>query len=308
MKTPFGLDDPTFLAIPLFVVAMLAEIAIARRLRGRDGGVYETRDTAASLLVGLGAVLIGGRKLGGWTLLILLALWERRIATFAWSWWAFLICFVLDDLQYYWSHRLRHSSRWFWAHHVAHHSSQHYNLSAALRTSWFGDLSGLILLKAPLVVLGFHPSMIIASTAVSLVYQFFTHTELVGRLPAWYEGVFVTPSHHRVHHSREDVCLDRNFGGVFIVWDRLFGTFQAEPSGPRVFGLVRNLGTFNPLRIATHEFIDIARDLVRPGVGLVSRAGYLFGPPGWSHDGSRRTTLQLKAEAAARMARAAPAE
>ncbi|MBS0389160.1 MAG: sterol desaturase family protein, partial [Proteobacteria bacterium] len=224
---------------------------------------------------------------------------------------SFLLVFVLEDLRYYWWHRISHRVRWFWASHVVHHSSQHFNLSTNLRQSWTSQFSGLILLSVPLAWLGFHPATVGLAFAVNLLYQFWIHTEAVDRMPRWFEWLLNTPSHHRVHHASNPRYLDANYAGVFMIWDRLFGSFVAEADEEPVrYGLVKNLATFNPVRIALHEYVAIARDQARPKLTLRERFGYFFGPPGWRHDGPASTTKSLRDaehERRARQARAAAA-
>jgi sterol desaturase/sphingolipid hydroxylase (fatty acid hydroxylase superfamily) len=298
MTAPLDLPDAVTLATPIFVLAIMLEAILIKR--GRIKGSYETRDTATSLLMGFGS-LIGGLLFAWIGLDAIILAYRIHLFEIGFAWWAFPLAFVLDDLAYYWVHRVGHRSRWFWASHVVHHSSQHFNLSTALRQTWTGEISGLFVLKVPLALLGFPPTLLIFVAGVNLVYQFFIHTEAIGRLPRWVEAIFNTPSHHRVHHGRDAHYLDANYAGVFIVWDRLFGSFTPElATAPPHYGLVRNIGTFNPLRVAFHEFIAIARDLIRPGLTLGQRLGYLFAPPGWSHDGSRMTTADLKRAAAER--------
>jgi sterol desaturase/sphingolipid hydroxylase (fatty acid hydroxylase superfamily) len=183
--------------------------------------------------------------------------------------------------------------RLFWAAHVNHHSSQYFNLSTALRQPWFTPITGPIF-WLPLALLGFPPAMILTAEAISLIYQFWIHTEVVKKLPRPIEWLFNTPSHHRVHHGKNVAYLDRNHGGVLIVWDRLFGTFAPEsPADPVRYGITHDLGTFNPLRIATHEFAAIARDVLG-ATSARAALGYLFAPPGWSADGSSLTAGQLR--------------
>ena len=283
--------DIVTLAVPAFVILILIEM-IAWRLNGR--GDYETRDSAASMLMGLGsqiAPLFGGAAI---VATALTAVYQYRLLEIPNTWWAVTLCFVIDDLRYYWWHRISHERRWFWASHIIHHSSQHYNLTTALRQTWTGGIIGSILFKAPLVLVGFHPLMLIFVGGVNLVYQFWIHTEQIGKLGPL-EWVLNTPSHHRVHHATNPRYLDANYAGTLIIWDRLFGTFVEERAEetPR-YGIVKNLGTFNPLRIAFHEWIAIAKDVMSAkSLGEVS--GYLFGPPGWSPDGSRLTSEKIKA-------------
>ena len=182
-----------------------------------------------------------------------------------------------------------------------HHSSQHYNLSTALRQTWTGTVTFMMILRTPLILLGFSPEMVIFCGGLNLVYQFWIHTEAIGKMPRWFEAVMNTPSHHRVHHGRNARYLDANYAGTFIVWDKLFGTFVPEQADEKVeYGLVRNLGTFNPIRVALHEWIGIFRDVSRRGLSVRDRFMYMFAPPGWSHDGSRQTSEDIKRDYVAR--------
>lgn len=277
-------------AVPAFTLLVLIEMA-AWRLTGR--GRYESRDSAASLIMGLGSriapVLGGGALVFG----VFMAAYEYRPFDIPNAWWSVTLCFVLDDLRYYWFHRISHERRWFWASHVIHHSSQHYNLTTALRQTWTGDILGSLLFKTPLVLLGFHPLMIAFVSGLNLIYQFWIHTELIGRLGP-FEWIFNTPSHHRVHHATNPRYLDANYAGTLIVWDRMFGTFVPESNDEKCrYGIVKNLGSFNPLVIAFHEWLGIAKDLLKSR-SLREVIGYTLGPPGWSPDGSRLTTAMIK--------------
>jgi sterol desaturase/sphingolipid hydroxylase (fatty acid hydroxylase superfamily) len=291
-----GIEFPkvTELAIPFFVVAILIELWLVRT--GRARGEFETRDTLTSLMMGTGNV-VAGILLGFVAYRALTWVWQFRLFDLGLSWWVFVAAFLLDDLRYYWYHRIAHRVRWVWAEHVNHHSSQHYNLSTALRQSWTGTFTGMFVLQAPIVLLGFHPAVIAFVFGFNLVWQFWIHTEAVGRLPAWFEAVFNTPSHHRVHHATNPRYLDANYAGTLIVWDRLFGTFvpELDEDRPR-YGIVKNLGTFNPVKVAFHEWVGMFRDVAAPGLTLRQRLGYLFMPPGWSHDGSRETSQSIKAD------------
>jgi sterol desaturase/sphingolipid hydroxylase (fatty acid hydroxylase superfamily) len=277
------------------------EILLAATLRIKAD--YEMRDTLATMMVSVGSIYLWGVL--GWLFFggVLFA-YAHRLFNIPFTWWTFAIAFVLEDCRYYWWHRISHRSRWFWASHVVHHSSQHYNLSVNLRQSWTSQFSGLTLLGVPLAWLGFHPSTIALAFSLNLLYQFWIHTEAIDRMPRWFEALLNTPSHHRVHHASNPRYLDANYAGVFMIWDRLFGTFVAEDrQEPARYGLVKNLTTFNPVRIATHEYVAIAKDLVRPGLTLLQRLAYLFAPPGWSHDGTRHSTESLRAAEAERRQR-----
>ncbi len=290
--------DVVQLAVPFFIAAILIEllwIHISKR-----GGRYETRDAVTSLIMGAGNVA-SGILLGFIAWGFFMALWEVTPLDLGASVWVVALCFVLDDLRYYWVHRFGHRIRWVWASHVNHHSSQHYNLTTALRQTWTGTFTFMMIVRAPLILMGFHPAMVLFCGGLNLIYQFWIHTEAIGRMPRWFEAVMNTPSHHRVHHGRNARYLDANYAGVFIVWDKLFGTFVPELEEEKPdYGLVHNLGTFNPIRVAFHEWVAIVRDLVRPGLTLRERLMYAVAPPGWSHDGSRLTSEEIKARHLAR--------
>lgn len=285
-------------AVPFFVGSVVIEMIWAAR---RDPTAYEPRDTLASLLMGLGSTVFGGIYAGAIVIAAGL-LFAHRLVSIPDAWfgnpWAlaglWLGVFVLDDANYYAFHRSAHRVRWFWASHVNHHSSQHYNLSTALRQSWTGFPALSFAFRIWPALLGVPPAMLLTVGGINLVYQFWIHTEAVDRMPRWFEAVMNTPSHHRVHHATNPRYLDRNYAGVFIVWDRLFGTFQPElAEEPVHYGLVHQLGTFALTTIAFHEWAAIARDLWR--APWRAKPGYLFGPPGWSHDASRDTSDMIRA-------------
>ena len=292
-------------SIPGFLTLLVLEVLWTRR-RLRDGAAvsgllgYEKKDTFASLAMGIGNVLISA-----FTTLGAIALWswgyQHRLFELGRPalWWSWVVLFFAEDLCYYCFHRSHHGVRLLWAAHVNHHSSQYFNLSTALRQPWFTPITGP-LFWLPLALLGFPPPMILTAEAISLVYQFWIHTEAVRKLPAPLEWLLNTPSHHRVHHGKNVAYLDRNHGGVLIIWDRLFQTFVPEdPHEPVRYGITHDLSTFNPLRIAVHEFVALARDLRRAS-SLGSALGYLFAPPGWSPDGSSLTAAQLRSRSRSR--------
>lgn len=271
------MNDVILYAIPFFVIFMVLEAVSYRLHAAEDERGYEARDTGTSLAMGIGSVVINF----GWKLVVLAAYTGLYLlapihlsATNPLTW---IALFVLEDLCFYAYHRSHHTVRVLWASHVVHHSSERFNFSTALRQPWT-PFTGLPF-WLPLALFGFAPWMILAQQSISLLYQFFLHTERVGKLWAPVEFVFNTPSHHRVHHASDREYLDRNYGGILIVWDRLFGTFAAERR-PVTYGLTKNIDTFNPLRVATHEFASIASDLVRARrVG--DALGLVFGRPGW---------------------------
>jgi sterol desaturase/sphingolipid hydroxylase (fatty acid hydroxylase superfamily) len=280
-----------FLAVSLAMIAVEAALAGASVLRAR----YRTRDTFASLGMQVGNVVMN-LVMAGTVYAGLSAVYEVRLFTISRSSaWAWVAIFFLDDFTYYWFHRISHECRFWWAAHVNHHSSQEYNLSTALRQSWTSVIVGTWTPWIPLAFLGFPPGMILLQQSFNLFYQFWIHTESVHRMPAWFEYLFNTPSNHRVHHASNPRYLDRNYAGVLMAWDRLFGTFAAERDAePPRYGIVKNIGTFNPIRIAFHEWAAILRELVaarspREALGVV------FGPPGWRADGKGLTSRNIRA-------------
>ncbi len=291
LHAPF---DPVALAVPFFVLAILLEILLAKARLAE--ATYEGWDTFSSLGMGLGRGLFALITAGA-VFAATVWVWNHRAFTVPFdAWWGWVAIFFLEDLTYYWFHRLSHERRFWWAAHVNHHSSQHYNLSTALRQTWTGGLSGTWILWLPLAWLGFSPAQIAIQQGISLVYQFWIHTEAIKKLPAWFEAVFNTPSHHRVHHARNPRYLDSNYAGILIIWDKMFGTFTPELDEERPrYGIVKNLSGFNLLRVAFHEWMAIGKDLAGSR-SLREVGGYLFGPPGWSPDGSRQTSEMLKAE------------
>jgi sterol desaturase/sphingolipid hydroxylase (fatty acid hydroxylase superfamily) len=270
--------DLILYAIPFFVALLAVEWLSFRHAGDHQQTGYDAKDTATSLTMGLGNVVINL----AWKLVVVAAyagVYEVapvRISTGAW--WAWVLLFFADDFAYYWFHRISHEVRVFWASHVVHHSSEHYNLSTALRQTWVPMTAFPFWL--PLAFAGFKPWTILLQQSISLTYQFFIHTERVRRLPRPVEAMLNTPSHHRVHHGANQLYLDRNYGGILIIWDRLFGTFQPETEPVR-YGLTKNIRTHRPTRVAFHEYAAIARDL-RRAPDWPTRWAVLFRGPGWT--------------------------
>ena len=266
-----------YYAIPFFLMLLIAEAASFKHLRDDALIGYERRDTRTSLTMGIGNVVINV----GWKAVVVVvyaALYELTpLRLDPHDWWTWVLLFFADDFAYYWFHRVSHESRVFWASHVVHHSSEHYNLSTALRQTWVPMTYFPFWL--PLLLLGFPPWMVLLAQSWSLIYQFWIHTERIRRLPRALEWVLNTPSHHRVHHGSNDQYLDRNYAGILIVWDRLFGTFIGE--GERVrYGLTKNIETFNPVRVAFHEYIALAREM-RRARGWRTKLALALRGPGW---------------------------
>ncbi len=283
---PPPMRDPILFAVPFFVLALTLEWRAARRLRriesggGRpEPGAYLTGDALAGIWMGLVSVA----TTAAWKSLALLGYAAVYAYVAPWHlpsnrWYTWVIALVGVDLLYYTYHRMAHRVRLFWATHQAHHSSQYYNLATALRQKW--NNSGEIVMWLPLPLLGIPPWMVFFSFSVNLIYQYWIHTERIHRLPRLVEFVFNTPSHHRVHHGVDKIYIDKNYGGILILWDRLFGSFQAELFRPH-YGLTKQVDTFNIWKLQTHEYVAIARDW-RSASRLRDRLGYVVGPPGWS--------------------------
>jgi sterol desaturase/sphingolipid hydroxylase (fatty acid hydroxylase superfamily) len=262
-------------AIPAFLLLLIAEAVFDAVMRRE---LYEYKDTAASLTMGIGNVLI---SLLTKAMVFGIFTWLHRFAIFplGYVWWVWILAFFADDFSYYWFHRASHECRFFWASHVVHHSSQCYNLGTALRQTWTGGFVSFVF-WAWMPLFGFEPIMVMTMQAVSLLYQFWIHTEVIRRMGPL-EPVMNTPSHHRVHHGSNPQYIDRNHAGVLIIWDRCFGTFEPE-NEPCIYGLTKNIGTYNPFRIAFQEWFDIWHD-VRTAPALGDKLRYIFGNPGWKH-------------------------
>jgi sterol desaturase/sphingolipid hydroxylase (fatty acid hydroxylase superfamily) len=278
-----------YYAIPFFLLLLLLEAWISWREHKQ---FYETRDTFTSLAMGIGNLLSGlitkGIILGSFTFL-----YQYRFFTLdGTQWWHWVLAFFADDFSYYWFHRTSHQVNWFWASHVVHHSSTKYNLSAALRQTWTGNLTGAFLFWCWMPIAGFHPVIVLMMQSISLIYQFWIHTETINRLPVAVEFIFNTPSHHRVHHGTDLKYLDKNHAGILIIWDRLFGTFQPEAERP-VYGLTKNIGSNNPFVIAFHTWSRLFHHALHSR-SVKNFFLYFLKPPGWSHDGSSKTTRQLR--------------
>lgn len=282
------MNDIILLAIPFFTALVLLEIFLCSKMQSER---YTTWDTFGSLSMGVGNAIIGV-LIKGVIFLVYSFFYQYRIIDLEMSFVVGLSLFLLDDFCYYWFHRISHESRFLWASHSIHHSSQKYNLSTALRQTWTGDLSGSFLFWVGLPLLGFKPEWVMLMKAISLIYQFWIHTELIKKLPKWFEFIFNTPSHHRVHHAVQAKYLDRNHAGILIIWDRIFGTFIQEKEQP-VYGLIKNINSNNPIQIAFHEWRLIFKDL-KLKISLADKLRYIFFAPGWSHDGSRMSSEQIR--------------
>ncbi len=280
------------LSTPFYILIIGLELLLSH-LQHRKA--YTLKDTATNIYLML---LNGGIDLG-FRLVYLVILnffyihaWIRFENVFIY--WGLLL--LMEDLLYYWLHRFDHEIRLFWAIHVTHHSSQHMNFTVGFRSSVFQPLYRFLYF-IPLALLGFRPIDILFIYAVTQIWGIFVHTELIHKM-GWLEYFMVTPSHHRVHHGSNPKYLDKNMGMFLIIWDKLFGTFQKElPADvyqPIHYGLTKNIENANALSIIFHEWRQIWTDATQKGISFQARMNYLLGPPGWSHDGSRQTSVQLR--------------
>jgi len=294
-----SIDDSTFpmvllWAAPVFMISILIEWWLVRK--GKLTGNYETKDALTSIFMGLGN-LISDVLMGFASLAVLMWAWQFKVFDWGVSLPIIFAALIAQDFIYYWKHRAAHRVRWFWTAHVVHHSSEFYNLTTALRQPWNNHFTGFVLLSTPLVFLGVHPLLLGFVASLNLLYQYWIHTEAIDRLPNWFEAVFNTPSHHRVHHGTNPQYLDSNYAGIFIIWDRMFGSFVPENKHVDIqYGLVNNVGTYNPITIAFQEMWGAIKDALQPSLSLTARLKYLLAPPGWSHDGSRKSSAQIKAD------------
>jgi sterol desaturase/sphingolipid hydroxylase (fatty acid hydroxylase superfamily) len=212
------------------------------------------------------------------------------------AYWFVLL--IAEDFLYYWLHRFDHEIRFFWAVHVTHHSSEKMNFTVGFRSSVFQPLYRFIYF-IPLALCGFKPIDIIFIYAATQIWGIFVHTELIHKM-GWLEYVLVTPSHHRVHHASNPKYLDKNMGMFLIIWDQMFGTFQPELADneyqPKKYGLTKNMEQKTPVNIVFHEWKNILRDILRKDISWKEKWNYVFGPPGWSHDGSTLTSEELREE------------
>ena len=259
----------------VFIAVELIYMRLALHAHGHD---HDAGETFASVGVAIGDILT--RLLtGGLAAVPFMLCYQHRLFDIplnkGWSW---IALFLGVELLYYWFHRASHRVRWLWATHAVHHSATHFNLSAAIRLGWTGTISGAFVFFLPLALIGFHPAAIGLVAGLGLIYQFFLHTALPIRLGPL-EWLLNTPAHHRVHHASNEACLDKNYGSVLIVFDRLFGTFATAPRDePLAFGVKGREASNNPLRIAFSEWGHLWRD-VRQAPTLAAKAKVLLGAP-----------------------------
>ena len=270
---------------------MLLEYGLSHLAHQADD-THDWRESAASFAVAIGQKVVRAAEAGLVAVPFAFAYQHRLFDFDQTSWIALAGLFFGSELLYYWQHRASHRIRWMWATHAVHHSPTRLNFTAAIRLGWTGTISGNFLFFLPLALIGCHPLAIVAMLSVNLLYQFFIHTELAPRVGPL-EWVLNTPAHHRVHHACNESCLDRNYGGILIVFDRLFGTFAEAPEKERLsYGLVGGVPSLNPLRIAFGEWMAMAED-IRRAASWSERWQALFGSPGASKAGRARDDASL---------------
>jgi len=280
---------------PLFIGLMVLEYFMARHL-------FDLKESFSGFAIAAGASVVAF-----FTKVVALGIFffffelfkELRLEflgyeSFGWAWYVWILAVIADDFNFYWHHRLSHSIRLLWAAHVPHHSAKSFNLTIGIRNGWF------ITFYKPIfwlwmAIIGFEPIMIATALIINGIYQFFLHTQIVPSL-GWFEKIFNTPYIHRAHHSSNIEYLDKNHGGIFIIWDKIFGTYQDIITGlePK-YGILKDPGTYNPIVLNIHEFSSILEDVKKVSCWK-DKLKYIFFPPGWSHDGSSETALELQKE------------
>jgi len=278
-----------FVATPAVLALALLEALVLARAKRYDWRAFcvSTFDLVARIGVNIYLPLSIAQPAIAWA-------HQHRLTTIALDGWvAAAVLFLGQEFCYYWYHRAGHRMRWFWGNHAVHHSTNELNLSAAIRIGMLGKLTGTAVFFVPLIWVGFDPSTVFAVLSLNLLYQFWIHATWIPKL-GWLEGVFNTPAAHRVHHAANLEYLDANYGGVLMVFDRIFGTYVAERDDvPCRYGWVHPLSSYNPVEVEFHQWIGLARDLfsARSPKAVL---GYLFRPPGWDPKGEGDTTEDLR--------------
>lgn len=285
------LTDPSVIFVPLFGLFILIELYLTHKHNQED--VYnDAKDTFTNLGMGVGSLVVGvftkAIEFIIYSFFNQYALFHIEIS----QWYAWLILLFADDFVYYWFHRMAHEVRFFWGSHSVHHSSEKYNFAVALRQTWIDPFYNFIF-WIPLAIIGFPAMMMLTMKSAAKIYGFFCHTTTVKKL-GFLEYFMCTPSHHRVHHAVNVKYLDRNHGNIFIIWDKLFGTFQEElDNEPPVYGLTENIKSYNLLNVVSREYTALLKDVKR-APDFKTKIKYLFMPPGWTHNGELKTSAELR--------------
>lgn len=281
------------LSVPIYIIFIAAEIILSNwgekkfySIKGVLQNVYLTLMNASLDLILRWAFYVS----------VLMWTYEHHFFKIENPYLYWVLLFIFEDLAFYIEHRIDHYCRFFWAVHLTHHSSEEFNLTTGFRSSVFQPVYRFVYF-IPVALMGFHPLDIVFMYSVTQTYGILVHTQYIKKMPAWFEAVFVTPAHHRVHHASNIRYLDKNMGMCLIIWDRMFGTFQDElPEDPVKYGLTKPLkNPHNLFNHVIHEWKGMLADLKKK-VPLATKIKYLFKPPGWSHDGSSKTAVQLRNE------------
>lgn len=260
-------------AAPFMFFFVLLEWYVSRK---QHRTIYHKEETIGSVMVGIGNVAIAF-ALKSLIFLLVIGVYNLVPWRMYFSWWMFLPCYIVFDFCSYWAHRISHRQRFWWATHVVHHTGEHYNLSVSFRLSWIQHLKLIFFL--PVALLGFHPIIFFVVNQIAVLFQFWVHTEYIGRMHPVIEYVFATPSNHRVHHGSQEKYINKNYAATFILWDRMFNTYQEEDEKAH-YGVTQNItNKSNPIHINFHELVDIWKDL-RTADSWRLRFFYLFGDPG----------------------------
>ncbi len=293
------MDIILFYTIPIYILAIILECLFIHK---KIPKTYQLKDTVSSIAMGSGFLIVSGLS-NLFIIRIFLFLNEHSLYHIprAWSgilygektvWWVFILLLFLDDFCYYWFHRISHLCRFFWCAHETHHSSEFYNLGTALRQSWIGSPFTWIF-WTPLAILGFRAEDILFQSSINLFYQFWVHTKFTKSLGIL-DYIMNSPSHHRVHHGTDIPYLDRNFAGIFIIWDRIFKTFVAETKEPH-YGVLHPVNSYNPFLIAFHMLKELYYDIKKTNKWQ-DKVRYLVLPPGWNHEGTGKTSRDLQTD------------
>ncbi len=278
-KVKFTVDDILAMDLPNIIIyaapVMFTLVALEWYLSYRQKkDYYDSKDTFAATAIGLVNVAISAAiKIATFGLILFfynMVPWSIPI-----TWWSFILCLIWIDFWRYWAHRIAHENRFWWATHVTHHSSEKYNWSVSFRLGWTQHIK--IIFFIPVALMGFHPVVFFVCHQIEVLYQFWIHTEYIRKLPRPIEYIFTTPSHHRVHHARNEKYLDKNYGSTLIIWDRMFGTFQPEEERPD-YGITNPVNSYNPIRLNFHEWADIVKD-VRASKSLKEAYAMVFTRP-----------------------------
>jgi len=273
LEEVFAMDLPNIIAYAGPIMILLVGVEwVWSYYRKKD--YYDGKDTIAATTIGIVNVVISALiKVATFGLILFfynLVPWSIPN-----TWWSYILCLVWIDFWRYWAHRIAHENRFWWATHVTHHNSAKYNWSVSFRLGWTQHIK--IIFFIPVALAGFHPVVFFICHQIEVLYQFWIHTEYIRKMPAWFEYFFVTPSHHRVHHATNEHYMDKNYGSTFIIWDRMFGTFQPEGE-QAVYGITKPVNSYNPVYLCFHEWMDIVRD-VRQSKSIKEAYAMIFTRP-----------------------------